>query len=173
MSDTERKLEETKYFLNQMKAASSNAKSFTYNLNAFLSSARSVTLVMQAEFKKIPQFHQWYQTKQAEMARDEDFRMFNELRVESVHRRPVASKLKLSNEIKVPEKIYGETFVEVLKVRIEKDGSIIQEIGTHSWSFDQKPDADAVKVCEEYLGKINAIVSECHTLFKLPPKPHA
>jgi len=68
MSDTRQKLEEAKYF-------------FKYNLSAFLSAARSVTLIMQKEFGKVSDFKDWYTEKQSMMRSDETMRLLNNKRV--------------------------------------------------------------------------------------------
>jgi predicted DNA binding CopG/RHH family protein len=51
ISETSRKLEEAQYFLNQMIANLANPKDFKNNLSAFASASRSVTFVMQSEYK--------------------------------------------------------------------------------------------------------------------------
>jgi hypothetical protein len=60
---------------------------FECNLDAFISSARSVTFVMQSEYSEKPHFNEWYQEKQKEMKTDEMLRFFNEVRVTTIHRR--------------------------------------------------------------------------------------
>jgi hypothetical protein len=51
ISETRLKLEEAEYFLNQMNANPANPKYFKFNLSAFASASRSVTFVMQSEYK--------------------------------------------------------------------------------------------------------------------------
>lgn len=60
-SNTSRKLNEAKYFHFQMVAEfKKSKKEYIYHLNAFLNAARSVTFVMQKEFKSSDGFGPWY-----------------------------------------------------------------------------------------------------------------
>ncbi|MBC7108976.1 MAG: hypothetical protein H5T41_09395 [Methanomassiliicoccales archaeon] len=68
MSNTRFKLNEAKYFLEQMKEHADSTEEFAYNLSAFLSAARSVTWIMQNEFKNVPGFEEWYSEKQRDNA---------------------------------------------------------------------------------------------------------
>ena len=49
--------------LNQAKTASGDYIVFIANLNSFVSAARSVTYVMQSEFKSAVGFKEWYEVK--------------------------------------------------------------------------------------------------------------
>jgi hypothetical protein len=51
VSDTRFKLQEAEYFLEQMKNNVDNYAHFAFNLSAFVSATRSVTLVMQYQYK--------------------------------------------------------------------------------------------------------------------------
>jgi hypothetical protein len=51
VSDTRFKLQEAEYFLEQMKRNVDNFAHFAFNLSAFVSAARSITLVMQYQYK--------------------------------------------------------------------------------------------------------------------------
>lgn len=53
---------------------------FGYNLNAFLSSARSVTFLLQKEYSKIDGFAEWWALEQASLAADSAARFFLKLR---------------------------------------------------------------------------------------------
>jgi len=54
------KYSEAKYFLEKMKENISNPDVFRYNLSAFLAAARSITFVLQKEFKnKKEGFNEW------------------------------------------------------------------------------------------------------------------
>lgn len=46
MTDTRRKLEEAEYFFKQMKESIEDDKIFSYNLSAFVTAARSISLFM-------------------------------------------------------------------------------------------------------------------------------
>jgi len=83
------KLEEALYFLLQMRQSYIDRKRFIYNMNAFLNAARNVTFTLQDEFDKNQVFETWYAQKQKEMQGDKLMTFFNELRVDSVHKKGV------------------------------------------------------------------------------------
>lgn len=56
MSDTREKLQESEYFLGLMTLTQAERDTFKYNLSAFLSASRSVTLIMQKEYDRISGF---------------------------------------------------------------------------------------------------------------------
>jgi hypothetical protein len=60
MGNPRRKLEEAEYFLEGMKKNVENDKIFSFNLSAFITAARSVTLFMQKESQNVMRFKDWY-----------------------------------------------------------------------------------------------------------------
>jgi hypothetical protein len=50
------KLEEAAYFLGQMKSTVEDDKVYSFNLSAFVTAARSVTLIMNVEFAHVTGF---------------------------------------------------------------------------------------------------------------------
>jgi hypothetical protein len=54
------KLEESGYLLTQVKQTANDWILFRSNLSAFLSAARSITLVMQKEYHQTADFASWY-----------------------------------------------------------------------------------------------------------------
>jgi hypothetical protein len=95
ISDTRFKLQEAEYFLNQMKKTADDMTEFIFNQIAFVSAARSVTFVMQKEYKKSEgedcegeddPFWKWYVLNvQEPLKKDEDAVYFNILRVKFLH----------------------------------------------------------------------------------------
>jgi hypothetical protein len=119
MSDTQYKLEESKYFLDRTRENVNNPKYFSFNLSAFLSSSRSVTWVMQKEFSG-NEFDEWYKEKQKQMGLEFDF--FNCKRVITVHYRTIMPNKKVSVNIK--EKIMVN---ESVNVKVIRNGNVISE----------------------------------------------
>jgi hypothetical protein len=164
MSNTREKLEEAKYFLEQMQVCVEDSKKFAFNLSAFLSAARSVTFIMQSEFKSSPEFSHWYKDKQKEMNNDEDFRFFNNLRVATIHQKTVVPHKK--TEIDISASI---TISYIIKV-IDKEGNVISERTSepkktdspketevtvkHSWYFEERPNEELLGLCDKYIQKI-------------------
>jgi len=82
------KLREAEYFLAGV--ASTNNLEFQFNLNAFVSSCRSVTFIMQKSLSDVPGFAHWYRARQSEMKADPAMGFFLELRNISQHEGPVS-----------------------------------------------------------------------------------
>jgi hypothetical protein len=89
MSDTEKRLEETRYFFKRMLETYQTPFEFECNLQAFRIFGRSVTFVMQEEYSKIPAFISWYQGKREEMQSDEMLNFFQEARKKTIHEKPL------------------------------------------------------------------------------------
>jgi hypothetical protein len=181
MSHIRFKLESAKYFLEQMIANIEIPKIFAFNLSAFLSEARSVTLVMQSEFRSYSGFAKWYKTKQEEMRKDDVLKIFNDLRVTTVHRRPVLPPWKLRFGIIEPIEVSdspvevhftikegknGKLSVEnVFKKEKDKPPSETEVTLRHSWYFEERPNDDPLQLCVGYLTKLENLVEECERLF--------
>lgn len=70
MSQTQDKFEEAEYFLNEMSKSVRDWIRFKYNLSAFLCAFRSVTFVMQKEYKDVNGFEDWYASQQDRLRSD-------------------------------------------------------------------------------------------------------
>jgi len=176
MSDTRQKLEEAKYFLEQMKGRQSDRDAFKYNLSAFLSAARSVTLIMQKEFGKVSDFKDWYTEKQSMMRSDETMRLLNNKRVMTIHQQPIRPrahvKVSISEHITISESIlivitHADGTVErrESKPKLPPTPAKTEVTTEWRWYFDKLPEKDVVTVCEEYIAKLEALVAECKSLF--------
>ena len=89
MSNVEKKLKEARYFLKRMQETYLIPFEFECNLQAFISSSRSVTFIMQKEYSDKLGFYQWYQKKQDQMRADETLSFFKEARTTSIHLKPL------------------------------------------------------------------------------------
>lgn len=74
----EEKLVEADYFLRKLPRKIGQAHGF--ELNAFLSAARSVTFLLQKELMKVPGFPDWWERRREEMRADTAMRFFLDLR---------------------------------------------------------------------------------------------
>lgn len=70
----EERLLEARYFARQLRRA--GTINIHYNLNAFLSAARSVTFLLQKEMHDVPGWMTWWADRQREMAADPAMRFF-------------------------------------------------------------------------------------------------
>lgn len=74
----EEKLFEAEYFMRRLPGRRGYEHGF--ELNAFLSAARSITFLIQKEMSKVPGFASWWDARRSEMRQDEMMRFFLELR---------------------------------------------------------------------------------------------
>lgn len=176
LTETKNKLNEARYFLNQMKMALSNPEILGYNLSAFVSAARSVTLVMQKECRGYLRFKRWYESKQKEMKNDSIFNFFNKLRRYTIHINSIRMKREISVHINEPP----ISVFESITVKVTRNGKVLQyssspltdstlpkrgsnvgstqEIKMH---FEEKPQEDGIELCERHLKRIEQLVAEC------------
>ena len=82
------KLLEAQHFLARI--IKSDGLQFQFELNAFLSASRSVTVVLQQAFTDVPGFATWYKHQQTRMKADAAMRFFLELRNISQKQGPVS-----------------------------------------------------------------------------------
>jgi len=185
-TDTRDKLNEASYFLEQMKNKQSDRDAFRYNLSAFLSAARSVTLVMQKEFDKALGFEEWYEKKQEVMKQNGDMKFFNEKRKMTIHTEPVRPRAKVDVTIYPPTANITVSALPPTIIITKADGTIERRaeptvspvtpvsneikaegkaVTEWRWYFEELPDTDVVTACEEHIKKLEALVAECESLF--------
>lgn len=72
-NQTRFKVNEASYFLSMMKQTfNDDSNNFIYNLNAFLSAARSITFFMQKQYAHKDGFNKWYDNEKENMKKDSD-----------------------------------------------------------------------------------------------------
>jgi len=176
MTQTVEQLQQTEILLNQTLQNLNMPAVFRANLNAFVSSARSITFIMQKEFSSNPRFTEWYKGKQEEMIKDPIFALFKKLRNESLKERPVANRIKFTTEVNATFGANQEATIPFLNV--SKDGNIIinnnepiiingkpSSITPHtqySYFFDELPNQDAVELSKLYFNKLKDLVKDCY-----------
>jgi hypothetical protein len=80
----ETKLEDSRFILDQLKAAS-DAPSFRSQFSSFLNASRAITYALQKDGRHISGFNSWYQAKQEEMEQDELLKFMHTARTEDFH----------------------------------------------------------------------------------------
>jgi hypothetical protein len=123
MTDTKHKLEEAEYFFMGMKSNIEVDKIFSFNLSAFLTSARSVTYIMQKEFNHVKEFGRWYITKKEVISSDADFKFFNDMRVATVHTNPIMPNKKVSISIIEP----AISVTDSVAIKVIRAGKVVQD----------------------------------------------
>jgi hypothetical protein len=124
---TRHKLEEATYFYQQMKLTLEDDKIYSFNLSAFVTAARSVTLIMKVEFAHVTGFDSWYKDKLKSMQSD-DFEFFNQMRRATVHINRVKPNKKVSIGIFESIRLAGSVNSAVNKNKSDKEYSS-QETG--------------------------------------------
>lgn len=184
MSNTDKKLKESMHFFNRILETHSKPDEFESNLQAFLSSARSVTLVIQKEYYKKSNFKEWYEDQQREMQADEMLRFFNRTRTVSIHEKlPSTGAITYIKEVYVQSAPYqgwrfsitgkGEP-VWITPGGYEFDASEFGNNVKRIYLFDKPPrtflgvdlrDFSVVFLCRLYLAFLTALVKEASEKF--------
>lgn len=172
------KLEAAFHFLEEMRRSMENRKVFIFNLDAFLSTSRSVTFVLQKEFRREPKFRKWYGQKQEEMKKDELMNFFTGMRDFSIHERSPETQVVTSVFINATLSISAipsirvthangteETFepkppVVERKQPITKANSKV----LHTYFFVGRTDNDIVTLCSQYCDKLSRLLIEAKTV---------
>jgi hypothetical protein len=177
VTDTREKLLEVKYFLERMIETHTERNAFKCNLGAFLSSARSVTWIMQKEFGKVPGFANWYTAQQSKMKADAKMKILDDQRDVTIHQKSISPRAHVN--ISITEHITVTDSVSVLIIRadgtVERRNSMppspptppskTEAMVEWRWYFNEIPDMDVITVCKEHTSKLESIVTECERLF--------
>jgi len=187
MSKSRSKLNEAKYFYKQMKSNFKERKNeeFKHCINAFLSSARSVTFVLQKEFKKYEGFDKWYELQRKLKFKDEKLKKFVEMRNISLKEEPInpryifgvmfgkGIKLNPKDEFLIETDVssyvshhYKPSKSTKLNVKEENIRNIKKADIFYSCMFAEIPEVNLFDICEFYLSVLNGLVLECEKKFK-------
>lgn len=184
MTDTQQKLMYAQIMLEQAKQNSDDYIVFMANLDAFVIQARNVTFIIRTEFDSASGFKEWYSARQEEMRLDLDFRLFNNLRVDTTHVRPFDTVSKYTTSFPKGLTISGSKTVDIPLGKIDDRANLvidnktpvsmngkpidnIKRLTTRNYLFKDRPNEDAIIVCETYLHKLRELVTRCHEKFKL------
>jgi hypothetical protein len=181
MTGSQQKLMYADIMLQQAKQNINNYPVFIANLDAFVTDARSVTFIMQKEFNSINGFEEWYKVKQEEMKNDSDFQLFNILRVDTTHVRPFNTPSRYTTLFQEGLSISGSKTVIPLGKADDKGNLVIDNKSpitingkpvtnikrstTRRYFFTDRPNEDAITICERYFQKLKELVTECYDTF--------
>ena len=177
MSNTRQKLDEAKYFLSQMEANVINISNFKFNLSAFVSASRSVTLFMQKEYATEKKFSGWYKNWQLKMAINPIYQLINRKRAMTIHTQPIETrkdtKITLTETLSLRDRVVLATIhqdgsVELQDSGFEKDKppSYKKPKVEHLWFFNDYLDKDILSVATDYTSSLETLVKECESKFK-------
>lgn len=176
MTNTRTKLDEAKYFLVRIIEEVPNREPFKYNLSAFLSAGRSVTLIMQKEFHEKPGFPEWYEQKKNQMRNDLLMKLMNEKRVMTIHKKPLDPR----GHVKVVLNALTVVIPNLITRVMRKDGttetcasssstpslSPKKSVETdYKYYFEDINDKDIITFSQEYCTKLEKLVEECENKF--------
>lgn len=184
--DTQQKYNEAEYFLGMMKENIDNRQKFEYNVNAFVSAARSVTSVLQKDCSKYSEFDEWYCKTQLQMKRNELFKFFKKNRDYSIHEGTI--NMKSNIEIEVPSLEIQADMNSVEAIVRKANGTIKdyecfespvkstitskqddKEIIEYRWVFKNSPNeyrnVGVITLCNEYLNGLKVIVDDAENKF--------
>ena len=179
MIDTLEKLKEAKYFLSEMESSLENPDRFRCNLSAFISAARSTTMVMNVEMAHAPGFSGYLPAKiqEANARTNGLMEYFHEQRRLTVHIRPLRPSrfinvelhetLNIHVNVNTPVVFTGtggtipvtiaeaEEAIEKM-IRIEKVSK--PPVVTRQYFFDDIKDRDVLSLSRQYYSEVEKIV---------------
>ncbi len=169
MTNTRDKLNETKYFLNEMNRVCLNPDHFRYTLTAFLSASRSITQIMQAEFSNEVDFPEWYKQKQEELQKDSALKYLHAQRRLSYHARPILQyPIGITEQITEGKRVNafltgtGGTLVHSTFL----DHPRLLPSTDVKYFFDDIPEKDVIIICQDAVNTLGKIVEECEIKFR-------
>jgi hypothetical protein len=139
----EERVREAGYFVRRLRRHR-NPTTFGYELNAFLSAARSITFLLQKELNGVFGFPEWWSVQQERLRKDEVARFFLELRNFSQKEGRVATVGSGSSHTRYWHFLFTGTATSIPAGLLGRD---------------------VVDCCQEYLSKLAGVVLECSEAF--------
>src|ERR1039458_5945837 len=178
MTKTQKKLDEAKYFLNQLKTTDPY---FDYVLSAFLNAARSTFWVMRHEFGKVPGWKEWFDAAEASGEEQTLLTETNQMRIDSAKKGRMSTEFYLFEDILT---INEESYPEMKRLQGVPDGTELDvsfrpaddaertpsDEDTFVLKAYVKPEAERAPdsrpgikhKCDDYFAFLAKIVFECH-----------
>ena len=138
----EEKLAEAEFFIDQISELKFGIFPAQCYLNAFISSARSVTFAIQASIGDIPDFDDWYKNIQNRFKKDEIAQWFLKCRNESIH--IGIAHIKSGQEVGDEYKFYFHSIFDM---------------------DDEGPKEDVLTACRHHMKNLVDVVFECFDKF--------
>jgi hypothetical protein len=151
----EEKLREAEFFLDELCKAGRLSFQARYFFSAFVSSARTVTLALQATMSDIDGFRDWYEQAQAKLKLDPLARFFVEIRNDSIHKglNPLDQVTieHLREDLSLQFRQCRPSHVLILPDQRAENGTVL---------------ADADLASSEYFRSLVAVVLDCYERFR-------
>jgi len=187
MGRTRGKLNEAKFFLQELEKDYMKHPECDYYLSAFFSSARSVAWVMRNEYDSVEGWEAWYDARKPTSDEELLLTIANRIRVRTTKKGPLETRGQIA--IHVPpqpairklEQGLKELAGKPLKVAfrpLRSEDSRAVAVGEESVQFtgrlekvyrvlDEFPDDDILELCREYVSVLEALVADCESRFAL------
>jgi hypothetical protein len=172
------KLEEAKYFYQQMEANSQKRRIFSYYLDAFLASSRSVTHVFLKQFKHNNEFMKYYDDKVHEWEKKKIMKFFMKMRNFSLKEQSPETKKKFSLGWSTKVNIPGKDVKKVVDSNGKEhwnsplmplpltEEKFIDYCFVHDFKwFEENP--EVMKLCKRYLDELEVFVSEVENILQI------
>ena len=178
ITDLQEKLNEAQYFLRRMKEVANDREHFRWNLSAFLSAARSVTMIMNVQYARSDGYEGWLdgKIKEADLRTGGMVKYLKEQRRLTVHVRPLRPSafiqvdltMHLDIGINAPTVITGTSSTLATKSISQplKVESTVESTRKQTYYFDDIKDRDILSICGSYIEEIKAIAAECERKFE-------
>ena len=166
-NSTRHKLNEANYFLDNMRKTYDDDAFFSFNLSAFLSAARSITLHMQKQYKSKENFNDWYEKQREKMQEDSELKHLISARNEDVH----VEKMEIKECGEVTESFDGKLTIINSRDSIPLKNNQVeipqnrQKRTIKRRYFKKYPNIDIIVFSENQLTKYEKLVMECETIF--------
>ncbi|MBU4252018.1 MAG: hypothetical protein KKC39_04275 [Candidatus Omnitrophica bacterium] len=172
MTNSRDKLNEAKYFLEEMRRTSSDPDKFRYELTALLAASRSITLIMQKEFSGKTGFDDWYIHKQSEIKKNPTLKYLHRQRDISHHEHPVlqhnfdaTAQITDSKSTNIILTGTGSS-IGILSSPFANYTKIYPGISVKYYFSDfADKEKDVIDLCQEAIDTIESIVNECENKF--------
>jgi len=184
---TQLKLDEARFFLDQLKPNFGKARKFDFYLSAFISAARSVTWVMGTEYAEVPGWRDWFDSQIPSKEEETLLKGTNQVRIRTQKLGPLQTMSRVAvSGLAVPEQDAKRVTEAISKspsgelpvfvggskgkyfVEIEVGGDRLRFQAT-SVSIERKleefPDAHILDVCTAYYAALESLVRQCRDKF--------
>lgn len=143
----DKKVFEADFFLEKLRKSGVDIFEANCYLNAFISSARTITYALQAVMKDIQGFQEWYKIEQSKLKQDELARFFHSARNESQH---------------IGLNLLGSAAF------FKHDDKLFTRYHFIDWLEDNSssiPSTDVVTSCNVYLKQLVNLIFDCYSTF--------
>ena len=185
MENTRQRLEEARFFLGELESHYHDLSTFRHFLNAFITSARSVSWIMRAEYNDVRGWEDWYESKKPSPEEVALMTRTTEARNRSQKQSPLKPVFQLTVIVdadKLPKdleglkkEMIGKKFLLDVKgvsedmsqevLIIGDENEFVGDVERYFAKLDEFQDEDVLEVCKSYFSFLERMVDESEQLF--------